>query len=141
MELDKDTILLLTLQNYLDITEKETTDIIKSLDQINLNDTDDTLQSLFEETLSNFDQILKVTSIKLWKHQTATKRQETAANNLKHKMKNLEIISATASTAASIERATKNIKYQQGQDTSTLLRVTNLDKYTKNKRTFQQNEI
>jgi hypothetical protein len=45
MELDKDTILMLTLQNYLNITEEETMEVIKSLDQINLNHTNDILTS------------------------------------------------------------------------------------------------
>jgi hypothetical protein len=37
-------------------------------------------------------------------------RQETATNNLNKKMKNLDTVSAMASTAASIAKATKNIK-------------------------------
>jgi len=83
------------------------------------------------ETLLQFDQILKITTIELWQAYTYKVKQLNAANNLKAKMTPLQVIEASAATAEAIARATSLVDENHEQDLQTKLRLSNLEKILK----------
>jgi hypothetical protein len=95
-------------------------------------ETDNTTQNEFiMETLMQFDQIMRTTTIDIWKHHNRKIMQETAANNLKAKIAAFETIRATAATAAAITKATENLQETESRNIQDNLRITNLDKSLK----------
>jgi hypothetical protein len=104
------------------------------IDSLNLNDIDmnDDLHNTFvKETLLNFDQIIRFTTIYVWEHHKNLARQDTAGNNLKIKMKSAATNAATEATAFAIAKATSNIQIEQDISLSTSLRLSNLEKSLK----------
>jgi hypothetical protein len=83
------------------------------------------------ETLLQFDQILKITTIELWQAYTYKVKQLNAANNLKAKMTALQVIEASAATAEAFTRATSLVDENHEQDLQTKLRLSNLENILK----------
>ncbi len=69
--------------------------------------------TLITEVLLNFDQILRFTTLDLWKQHKDKTRQTTAGFNLNAKMKALKTINATEATALAIAKAAENAKVLQ----------------------------
>jgi hypothetical protein len=87
-----------------------------------------------------FDKILTVTTIELWKSYKNKCKQNSAILNLKNKMKSLDTVQATAATALAIAKATENINQTNSQSMHQDFRIFNLEKA--NKRQEQKsNEI
>jgi hypothetical protein len=104
------------------------------IDSLNLNDIDmnDNLHNIFvKETLLNFDQIIRFTTIYVWEHHKNLVRQDTAGNNLKIKMKSAATTTATEATAFAIAKATSNIQKEQDLSLSASLRLSKLKKSLK----------
>ncbi len=84
--------------------------------------------TFISETLINFDQILRATTIDLWQFHTEKARQNSAATNLKSKMAAIAIQSATESTALAIARATEAWQETKTTNAQTNLRISNLER-------------
>jgi len=92
-------------------------------------DFNDALQrSFIFETLIQFDQILRTTSIDIWHYKKEKIKQASAANIISAKMEALQTITATSATAAAIAKATEAFNGTQEDNTHTKLRVSNLEK-------------
>jgi len=87
-----------------------------------------TQKEFFFETLMQFDQIMRTTTIDVWKHYNRKTLQTTAMNNLKAKITAFETIRATAATAAAITKATENLQETESRNIQDNLRITNLEK-------------
>jgi hypothetical protein len=85
-----------------------------NLQNINLNQKDEF--NFLSETLINFDQILRITTIDLWEIQREKSKQISAAITLKSRMDAFKMIDITASTASTIARATE--AYSESQASS-----------------------
>jgi hypothetical protein len=80
------------------------------------------LQNTFvSETLVNFDQILKVSLLDIWRFNKEKLKQTAAAQNLKFAMKSLQTNEATAPTASAIDHAIENLKKSSSADQRPLL--------------------
>jgi len=115
----------------------------ETIDSFNLSDIDmnDALQNtLIREILINFHQILRLTLIDLWEIHTNKQRQTTAANILKSRMKAMETVKATESTALAIAKATEQLNNSNSLNLHTNLRVTNLERSLK-RQEQRQNEF
>jgi len=109
-------------------SEGEALDLYNALDIHDINDNNETQYTFLAETLNQFDNILKTTTLSLWFHNKQLAKQESAVNNLKTKLLALETISATKATATAIAKATANIQEKNSQDEYKELRITNLEK-------------
>jgi hypothetical protein len=101
------------------------------LDKLLLSDVDmnDELQNIvIREIFSNFDQILRFTTINLWLHYQEKDKQATAAFNLESKMTALESANASELTAIAIAKATEKIDNDHSLNVNTSLRLSNLEK-------------
>jgi len=120
------------------ITKKDSEEEINGiLNTLNIADIDDINAIEYEfmaETLTQFDSILKTTTIVLWSHNIALTKRATAVNNLKARMQTLDTINATQATAAALSRATEYMSEKDSQDEAKELRITNLE------RNFKKNE-
>jgi len=96
------------------------------LNSINLHQENEYL--FCSEILSNFDQILRVTTIDLWNSHTEKMKKQLAANNLKSKMVSIDTVNATAATASAINKAAELHNESLSQNLHTNLRLTNLEK-------------
>jgi hypothetical protein len=83
---------------------------------------------IIRETLLNFDQILRFTTINLWQHHKEKEKHTTAALNLKSKMMALEFANASELTAMAIVKATEKIDNNQELSLNANLRLNNLEK-------------
>jgi hypothetical protein len=131
-ELSLDTIRLICTKL---LTNKQSNDKAKllfdSLPLSEINMDDNAQHDFILETLLQFDQILKITTIELWQAYTYKVKQLNAANNLKAKMTPLQVIEASAATAEAIARATSLVDENHEQDLQTKLRLSNLEKILK----------
>jgi hypothetical protein len=99
-------------------SEDTASKIITSLDlsDVNMNEFDN--YTFITESLLNFDQIIKITTIGIWNQHQEKMKQATAAMKMKAKMKSLEITSATLATAQAISRATNALESDQVLNTN-----------------------
>jgi hypothetical protein len=97
-----------------------------NLQSINLNHADEF--NFLSETLINFDQILRITTINLWEVQREKSKHISAAITLKSRMDAFKTIDVTASTASAIARATEAYSKSQASSLQTSLRLSNLEK-------------
>jgi len=108
-----------------------------TLSNLNLSDFDPTneLQATFvSETLTNFDQILKISLIDIWRFNKERLKQASAAQNLKFTMKTLKTNEATKATASAITKAVENVAKTNTTNLQNALRLSNLE------RTVRKNE-
>ena len=89
-------------------SEADTKKIIDSLKLTDIDMEEYTDNTLITEVLLNFDQILRFTTLDLWKQHKDKTRQTTAGFNLNAKMKALKTINATEATALEIAKAAEN---------------------------------
>jgi hypothetical protein len=141
LDLPREQILLLGAEIILKDKFKDTPQ--ETVDSLNLSDIDmsDAFQNtLIREILINFHQILRITMIDLWEVHTNKQRQITAANILRSRMKAMETVKATESTALAITKATQHISNSNSLNLNTSLRVTNLERSLK-RQEQRQNEF
>jgi len=100
-----------------------------NLNTINLNHQDEF--NFISETLINFDQILRITTIDLWETQKEKSKQLSAAETLKARMEAFQTIDITAKTASAIAKATEAHSELQASSLQTSLRLANLEKTTR----------
>jgi hypothetical protein len=100
-----------------------------NLNIINLNHQDEF--KFISETLINFDQTLRITTIDLWETQKEKSKQLSAAETLKARMAAFETIDITARTASAIAKATDAHSGLQVSSLQTNLRLANLEKATR----------
>jgi hypothetical protein len=92
----------------------------------------DVFQNTFvKETLLNFNQILKISTIRIWTTYDSTVKQNIAASNLTSKIKAMETITASEATAEAITKASQNIEKTQSANLATSIRLANLEKLLK----------
>ncbi len=115
-------------------------DITDNLNLTDIDMTDDLHNTFVRETLLNFDQILRFTTIHVWEHYENLAKQETAGNNLLIKMKTAETLTATEATGFAIAKATSNIQKDNESSLSSNLRIDNLERSLK-RQEQQTNEI
>jgi len=150
-ELPKDKILNIGIKILTkNDSDEKAEELIASLNLADIDMNDDLHNTFVKETLLNFDQILRITTIYLWEHDKLLIRQNLAADKLNTKMKAAAIVTATESTALAITKATNNIQKEHELNLSTGLRLSNLEKslkrqeqltneiYNRNKRTKSQ---
>jgi hypothetical protein len=129
LELPPEEILLIGTKIWTDNqSEDKATKLIESLKLSDINMNKHTDFAFVTEILLNFNQILKLTTIGIWQQHKETARQTTAAIKLKAKMKSMEILNATTSTAQAIAKATDSIDYNKILSANANLRIANLEK-------------
>jgi hypothetical protein len=99
-----------------------------NLSIINLNHQDKF--NFISETLINFDQILRITTIDLWEIQQEKSKQLSATETLKTRMAAFKTIDITAKTASAIAKATEAHSESQASSLQTSLQLANLEKTT-----------
>jgi hypothetical protein len=109
-------------------TDEEANTFVASLKLSEIDFNDDLQNTIIRETLINFDQILKISTINVWSARTEQLKQSTAATNLQSKIQALEIKHATESTALALYCATENINNTHLANQNNNLRITNLKK-------------
>jgi len=121
-------------------SDEEVSNIISSfrLTDIDLNEEVDYL--FVTETLINFNQILRHTTIMLWLHHEEKSRQMAAALKFKTKMKSIELMDASTATAQAIAKATNSLEHTEALSVNANLRISNLEKW-KLKQEQQTNEL
>jgi hypothetical protein len=121
-------------------SDEDASKVISSLKltDIDLNEEVDYL--FVTETLINFDQILRHTTIILWHHHEEKAKQLAAALKFKTKMKSLEITNASTATAQAIAKATNALEHNEALSVNANLRISNLEKW-KLKQEQQTNEL
>jgi len=121
-------------------SDEDASKVISSLKltDIDLNEEVDYL--FVTETLINFDQILRHTTIILWHHHEEKAKQLAAALKFKTKMKSLEITNASTATAQAIAKATNALEHNKALSVNANLRISNLEKW-KLKQEQQTNEL
>ena len=112
-------------------SEDDALHILQSLQASNLNLNDKLQHTFVTETLLQFNQILQMTTIDIWKSHNHKTTQETAANKLKAKMAALETTNATKATAQAIQNAFSNINDTEKLNANSNLRLANLEKNLK----------
>jgi hypothetical protein len=95
--------------------------------------TSDKQKSFIFETLIQFDQILKITTIDVWQPYTNKLKQQTAASKLEARMNTAEAITASASTALAITKATETAEELSVQSQQATLHLSNLERALKRK--------
>jgi len=73
-------------------------------------------------------QILKISTLRAWHLHLEQSKQVIAAANMKSKLKSLQTINASTTTALAITKATKSFNHQQALDIKTNLRLSNLER-------------
>ena len=112
-------------------SEDDALHILQSLQASNLNLNDKLQHTFVTEMLLQFNQILQMTTIDIWKSHNHKTTQETAANKLKAKMAALETTNATKATAQAIQNAFSNINDTEKLNANSNLRLANLEKNLK----------
>jgi hypothetical protein len=90
-------------------TDEEANELISSFNLSDIDLDDEQQLSIIRETLTSFDQILRLSTIYVWEARTDKLKLSTAATNLESKMMGIETINATESTALAIYRVTRNL--------------------------------
>jgi hypothetical protein len=122
-------ILIIATKNLMNLNSDEGTNNLLNTLNISDFDTDNDLQKAFvSETLRNFDQILRICLLDIWRFNEEKNRQATAALNLKLAMRSSETKDITASTALAIDKAAENVAKAQLTNLKTNLRLSNLQK-------------
>jgi hypothetical protein len=102
--------------------------LISSLKLSEINRNDELQNIIIKETLINFDQILRLSTIYIWETHTEKLKLSEAATNLKSKILAIETTNASETTALAIQRATENINNTNQLNLNTNLRLSNLEK-------------
>ncbi len=123
------------------ITKKDSKEEINIIINIaNIDNNNDIEYEFMAETLTQFDEILKTTTIKLWLHNITLTKRAAAVNNLKARMQMLDTINAAQATASALARATEYMSEKNSQDEAKELHITNLERNFK-KHEQKTNEI
>jgi hypothetical protein len=112
-------------------SEEAATDFFDSLLLSDINMNDNLQHDFIYESLIQFDQIIKITTIDVWSFYKNKSKQIHAGDSLKAKMATFETIDATSSTLQAIAKAAKNFDDSQNQNLETQLRLSNLEKSAK----------
>jgi methyl-accepting chemotaxis protein len=122
-------LLIIATKNLMNLnSDKEANNLLNTLNVSDF-DTDNDLQKAFvSETLRNFDQILRICLLDIWRFNEGKTRQATAALNLKLAKRSSETKDITASTALAIDKAAENVAKAQLTNLKTNLRLSNLIK-------------
>jgi len=112
-------------------SEEAATDFFDSLLLSDINMNDNLQHDFIYESLIQFDQIIKITTIDVWSFYKNKSKQIHAGDSLKAKMATFETIDATSNTLQAIAKATKNFDDSQNQNLETKLRLSNLEKSAK----------
>jgi hypothetical protein len=96
------------------------------LSDIDMND--ELHNIIIRETLLNFDQIMRFTTIYLWMHIKTNEKHTSAALNLESKIMAIETTRASELTAAAIVKATDKIDYDHSLNLNSSLRLNNLER-------------
>jgi hypothetical protein len=128
-ELPADKILLLGTKILIGTDdENEACKLLSNISFSYIDDENPIDESIISETLISFDQIIRTTTIDLWKFQQERNKKHTAAQNLKAKMKAAATVSATTATAQALIKATENINMANATQQYSNLRISNLEK-------------
>jgi hypothetical protein len=141
LEITSDKILIIGAKILTNCNSDE--DAKSLIDSLNISEVDmlDVFQNTFvKETLLNFNQILKITTILIWTDHNTLAKQDIAANKLTAKIKAMATISATEATAEAITKATNNIEQTQSLNLATSIRLANLERLLK-RQEQQTNEL
>jgi len=129
LETPLDTILLLSAKILTNHGSEETAlDAINKITLVNINLSHEDEFTFLSETLICFDQILRVTTIDLWKAYEEKIKQFSAVISLQSRMAAFETLDATAQTASAILRAAEAHADSQATTLQANLRLTNLEK-------------
>jgi hypothetical protein len=122
-------LLIIATKNLMNLnSDKEANNLLNILNVSDF-DTDNDLQKAFvSETLRNFDQILRLCLLDIWRFNEGKTRQATAALNLKLAMRASETKDITASRALAIDKAAENVAKAQLTNLKTYLYLSNLEK-------------
>jgi hypothetical protein len=115
----------------------------KLLDTLLLSDIDmnDELHNIIiRETLLNFDQTIRFTTVYLWLQHKEKERQATASLNLTSKITSIESTNASELTAMAIAKASNKITNDDSLNINANLRLNNLEKAVR-RQEQQSNEI
>jgi hypothetical protein len=112
-------------------TDKEADNLISSFNLSDIDLNDDLQNTIIRETLTSFDQILRLSTIYVWESRTDKLKLSTAATNLKSKMMAIETTNAMEANALAIYQATENITNTNQLNLNTNLRLSNLEKSLK----------
>jgi len=121
-------------------SDEDVSNIISSLRLTDIDLTEEVDYFFVTETLINFNQILRHTTIMLWQHHEEKSRQLAAALKFKTKMKSLELMDASTATAQAIAKATNSLEHTEALSVNANLRISNLEKW-KLKQEQQTNEL
>ncbi len=108
-------------------SEEAATDFFNSLLLSDINMNDNLQHDFIYESLIQFDQIIKITTIDVWSFYKNKSKQIHAGDSLKAKMATFETIDATSNTLQAIAKATKNFDDSQNQNLENKLRLSNLE--------------
>jgi len=112
-------------------SDNETLNLFHSMSLSDIDMTNERQKSFIFETLIQFDQILKISTIDIWQSYKNKLRQQTAALKLEAKMCAGEAINASAATALAITKATEAAESMNSQNLQNTLRLSNLEKALK----------
>jgi len=116
------------------LTNKNSEEVIithlNSLLLTDINMQEDLQHDFIYETLLQFDQIIKITTIDTLSHYQNKTRHIDTGDSLKAKMAAFETTDATARAMHAIAKATKNLYNLENLNLQTQLRLTNLEKAT-----------
>jgi len=109
-------------------SEDNALNFFNTLPLAEINMQNDLQHDFIFESLMQFDQIIKITTIDIWNHYKHKTKQINAGDNLKAKMAALETTDATIATVQAIARATNKFEETQHQNLHTQLRLSNVEK-------------
>ena len=112
-------------------SDDEASTLINALNLSDININNAHQHTFISETLLNFDQILRTTTVDIWSAHTGKLKQSLAALNLKARLQSLSTIEATDATAAAVNRAIDNINKANHLNLNTNLRLANLERNLK----------
>jgi len=122
-------ILTIATKNLMNLdSDEEANNLLNTLNISDFDTNNDLQKAFVSETLLNFDQILRICLLDIWRFNEGKTRQATAALNLKLAMRSSETKDITASTALAIDKAAENVAKAQLTNLKTNLRLSNLEK-------------
>jgi len=129
LDLTREEILIIGYKYLLKLESQDEIDgFTQSLNLSDINSSNELHLQFVWETLIQFDQILRCTTIDLWQQYEEKSKQSIAAFNITAKMAAIRTENATTSTAIAISKATETFNDAQTVSCETQLRLNNLEK-------------
>jgi hypothetical protein len=120
--------------------DEEAENVISSLNLSEFNSNNELQKVFVSKTLLNFDPILKISLIDVWRYNVEKNKQASAAQNLKFATKSREINEATKATASAIVKATEQFSKTESTNLQNNVRISNLERLVR-KNESKSNEI